>query len=299
MMESVKVFLSNKTNLVLTVVIVVLILAGLAIFIKVFSQQIELMPEVHELSFDPEGAYALVAPRRDGNAIVLQIKRVAFFDSFSYQIAYNDETGTDRGAGSLETWIPTEKRSEFEQEILFGTCSKGDTMDPLHCVFDKGVENGTLTLQFRKKGETKNLFRAGKPDQIYKIITTWHLQKPDIALGRITSGDNHFRYISVVDRAELVKVGFSVINDLSGAPKLPEGKKFFGKVYSFNLPSAREFPKGEVTLELVEDPPQDAKIGKYVEAQNRWELLETKINKNSLTALADGAGIFGVFVDSQ
>ena len=78
-----------------------------------------------ELNFDPEGPYALLVPRRDGNAMNVVIKRVSSYDSFSYQITYTDEEGIDRGAGDPNTWIKVEKaKSEFDQLILFGTCSQ-------------------------------------------------------------------------------------------------------------------------------------------------------------------------------
>ncbi len=237
-----------------------------------------------DLPFDPEGPYGLLLPRRDGNALVLNIKRVASYEGISYELAYQSD-GIDRGVqGTLNT---DEKKNEYTQEILFGTCSKGDTFSTLHCVFDKNVENGTLLLKI-KKG-----------DKLYKMNTTWHLQKPDVALGVITSGDAHFNYKTTASRQELSLVGFSIVNDLSGVPKLPANKKVLGKVYGFNVPIAKTFPKGDVTIELIENPTADAKIYEYMEAQNDWKELDTKISGSKLSTSADNSGIFAALVNSS
>lgn len=286
-------FLSNRTNLILTGVLI-LILVGIGFGIQKFLSKPELLEEV-DLAFDPQGPYALLLPRRDGHALNLNILRVASYEAISYELAYqsgglNFEEGLspiDRGVqGSLDTKA---KLSEYSQEILFGTCSQGYTSGGSHCVFDKDVENGTLTLKIKKPNEKK----------LYRMITTWHLQQPDIALGEVSSGDGHFIYRTGVTKQELTIVGWTIVNDLSGAPKLPDGKIVLGKVYSFNPPLAKTFPRGEVTIELAENPPTDAKISRYVEAKNSWEDLETKVNGSKLSAQSSGAGIFAVMVNAQ
>ncbi len=268
----------------------VLILGGLSFAgFKIFNRpKPELPIQEVNLPFDPEGPYAILAPRNDGNASILNITRVASYESISYELAYQSE-GIDRGVqGSLDA---RSKKGEYSQEILFGTCSQGYTTGAAHCVFDKNVENGTLTLKIKKPTQKDDKFVT-----VYKMITTWHLQKPDVSLGVITSGDGHFTYKTAAKREDLALIGWSIINDLSGAPKMPESKKILGKVYAFNLPTAKEFSKGEVSIELIDNPPPDAKIARYIESKNEWTILETKVNGNKLTALVDGAGIFAVFV---
>lgn len=247
------------------------------------------------LSFDAEGPYALLSPRRDGNALVLNLKRTASYDSISYELAYTsipEETivkGTkisddgeggkvtgsiDRGVrGTIDT---KEKKGEYQQEILFGSCSKNV------CKFDKGVENGTLTLHIKK----------GK--KAYKMSTQWHLQKPDVALGRLTSGDEHLVYNVEGDRQNLSNIGFTIINDLTGVPKLPSGKVVLGKVYSLNVPDAKGLPKGDISLELAENPPDGSKLYKFNQNKSEWQELDTKIDGSKLSAKSDGAGILTV-----
>ncbi len=160
---------------------------------------------------------------------------------------------------------------------MFGTCSKNV------CKYDKGVENGTLTLHIRKG------------DKAYRMVTQWHFQQPDIALGNLTSGDGHFDYKVDGDRQALSNIGFTIINDLTGVPKLPSGKQISGKVYSLNAPIAKELPGGLVSLELAENPPVGAKLYWFNQGKSEWQELDTKIEGSKLSAKANGAGIFAVF----
>ncbi len=304
--HSLKGFFSNRVNLVLTVVIVLLIvgiIAGLNWWLN--RKPTNLPVQEIDLSFQADGPYALLLPRRDGNALNLNIFRVSAYEGISYELAYqasaseiinSDAEGAgemdkiDRGVqGTLNT---DNKASEYDQEILFGTCSKGDTMSTLHCVFDKDVENGTLMLKIQKPYE-----RGDKVTTVYKMTTTWHLQKPDIALGRITSGDSHFNYVTTASTSELATTGYTIVNDLTAAPKLPDGKDFFGKVYALNIPTARSLPGGDVTIETLDNPPAGATLAVYQDQTGNWEMLETKVESNKLNAQGKGAGIYAVLVN--
>ena len=250
-----------------------------------------------------EGPFALLFPRRDGNALVLNLKRTSSYDSINYELAYTstpDETvvtgtkisedGESAGAGSIDRGVVGDidtkaRKGEYEQEILFGSCSKNV------CKYDKGVENGTLTLKIRKG------------NKVYRMITQWHLQKPDVALGNLTSGDGHLVYKTSLpsidgkvdgDRQALSNIGFTIINDLTGVPKLPSGKQVLGKVYSLNVPIAKELTSGAVSLELSENPPVGAKLYRYNQSKGEWQELDTKVDDSKLSAKADGAGIFAV-----
>lgn len=300
-MNKLKSFLSNKFNLALVIVLVI-ILGGVGFAINRFLQvdPSTLPVEEVDMSFEPEGPYAILEPRRDGNAINLNIFRTSSYESINYELAYQSAGSTaeegiglvDRGVqGTIEA---KDKKSEYRQEILFGTCSKGDTFSTLHCVFDKNVETGSLVLRIKKPYE-----KGDKTQVVYKMNTTWHLQKPDVALGIINSADNHFKYTTQATEDELGIVGFTIVNDLTAAPKLPDNKKVFGKVYAMTLPTAKAFPAGDVTIELIENAPNEAQVGRYNESQNSWDMLETKVEGAKVTAKAPGAGIFAVFVNSN
>ncbi len=294
-------FFQNKTNLILLGVLILLLVGGWFAASKFLFKAAPALPiEEVDLTFDPEGPYALLVPRRDGNALILNIFRVSSYEGISYELSYQadgtsagEEFGEgpiDRGVqGTLET---KNKNSEYSQEILFGTCSKGDTFSTLHCVFDKNVENGNLTLKIKQAAKP-----GDKVQKVFKMSTMWHLQKPDVALGVLTSSDAHFTYKTAVSRQDLNTVGYSIINDLTGAPKLPDGKKVSGKVYAFNVPTAKNFSAGDVTLELAENPSAEAKIYYYQDKDNKWTELDTKITGSKLTAKASGDGIFTVLVN--
>lgn len=275
--------LKNITNVKLTVILVLaaFLVIGSSFFIyqKFISKPApqQAIEEV-DLPFDPEGPYALLYPRRDGNALVLNIKRTASYDGISYELAYSSE-GIDRGVmGTIDT---KEKKGEYEQEILFGTCSKNV------CKYDKNVENGTLTLHI-KKGNTA-----------FKMITQWHLQKPDIALGTLVSGDNHLDYKIDSKSNDISLIQYTIINDLSGAPKLPEGKVILGKVYSLNGPVAKNIPPGKVSVELAENPAPESKIARFDEIKNSWVEYDTKIEGSNLTASANSGGVFTVLTSPK
>ncbi len=276
-------FKKDKLTLGLIAGIVLVIILGFVGYNKFLAFKApKILPEI-DLSFDLAGPYALLLPRRDGNAINLNIKRVSSYDGITYELAYQSE-GIDRGVqGTIDT---ENKSNEYNQEILFGTCSKGDTFSTRHCVFDKNVENGTLILRI-KKGSV-----------IYKMNTAWHLQRLDVALGNILSADGHLSYKTNASNQDLAVVGYTIVNELTGAPKIPAGKEILGKVYALNIPLAKILPQGEINLELANTPPASATIARFLEAKNEWEILDTQINKNMLKAKASGSGIFTVLVDS-
>src|SRR3990167_1086500 len=222
-MNKLRSLLQNKRTLGLILVVVIGLTGGFLGYNKFLASKNSGSIEEVDLSFDAEGPYALLVPRRDGNALILNLKRTSSYDSISYELAYvaapdnvapstkttkksDDGDGTSVGAidrgvvGEIDT---KQKKGEYQKEILFGTCSKNV------CKYDKGVENGTLTLHIRKGNKA------------YRMVTQWHLQKPDVALGNLTSGDGHLIYKLAGDRTELANIGFSIINDLTGVPNLP------------------------------------------------------------------------------
>lgn len=294
----------NKTSLLLILILTFVI--GLAYFgYQQFSasKNSDLAQEV-DLSFDPEGPYALLIPRRDGNALILNLKRTASYDSVSYELAYTsksdestvassnkssssiqgDDGGSSSGAidrgvvGNIDT---KDKKGEYSQEILFGTCSKNV------CKYDQGVENGTLTLHIRKG------------NQAFRMVTEWRIQKPDIALGVLASGDAHFTYKVSSTREDLFGVGYSIINEVTGVPKLDSSKQILGKVYALNVPTAKSLAAGAVTIELADNPPAGVKIAKYSDSENKWVEMDTKTEGSKLSAMATGSGIFAVLTTKK
>lgn len=259
------------------------------------------------MAFDPEGIYALLLPRSDGNALNLNLKRTGQYSSINYELAYraasdavqnvtpkgeegestSSDQGIDRGVvGDIKV---DKKSPEYNQEILFGTCSKNV------CKYDQGVENGTLTVHL-----TGSCGKQG-------MATPWHIQNLDVALGKITSGDNHFIYQVASDSAktaednrnDLVRVGFSIVNEVTSVPKLPAGKTVFEKVYALNVPEAKTLSKGDVMIETAENIPTNAKLGLYIDEKNDWQMLDAKIEGSKITAQAPEDGIFAILIDKK
>lgn len=298
-MENLKQFLTvHKATVILIGVFILLLFGGFFTF-QQFINKSNIPVEEVDLIFDAEGPFAQTFPRKDGNALILRLTRTSSYDSISYELAYTSkvletamqggkvlsgEDSADLGnsgvidRGVIGTINVSEKKGEYEQEILFGTCSKNV------CKYDQGVENGTLTLHIKK----------GK--KAFRVITQWHLQKPDVALGQLTSGDGHLNYKVEADRQILSNTGFTIINDLTGVPKLPSGKVVLGKVYSLNTPIAKDLPAGNVSIELVENPPSSAKLYRYNQSKSEWEQLDAKTEGSKLSAKANGAGIFAVLL---
>ncbi len=293
--------LLHKITLILILAVVLVLAGGVVAYQKIANKNAVAadVPEV-DLSFDPEGAYAILSPRRDGNALVLDLKRTASYDSISYELAYtslpdNSASGnsgdspvaSDSGKierGVMGTINTNDKKGEYIQEILFGTCSKNI------CQYDRGVEDGTLTLHLRKG------------NQAYRMITEWHLQQPDVALGSLSSGDGHFQYqVTGADnnQTQLSLVKYTIINDLSGSPKLPTNKTVVGKVYALNTPMIKELPGGKVTIELADNPPAGSKIAVFDDVGNLWNELDTQISGSTLSANVQTGGVFAVLAPKQ
>lgn len=265
----------HRISTALLLALVVVIAAVVFTNRLLVSRDTSASPLVQELTFDPDGPYGVLIPRRDGNALKLLIGRVSSVESISYELAYQS-VGIDRGVMGD---IHSEKgKSEYEQEILLGSCSKNI------CVYDKEVENGTLTLSLKKGAK------------IYKAITQWHLQRPHLALGVLTSGDGHFAYRIERNTPNLGVLGYSVINDLIGAPRLPGDKMVLGKVYSLSTPLGKQLPTGQVSIELSQPPKDSGGIYRFDEGENRWVELITEVKGEKLSAPSPSGGIFAVLV---
>ena len=91
----------HKITVILAVGLVLLGLFGW-LGVKQFIQKTKSpvsIPEV-DLSFDAEGPYAILSPRRDGNALLLNLKRTSSYDAISYELAYTSNVDETTVAGS-------------------------------------------------------------------------------------------------------------------------------------------------------------------------------------------------------
>jgi len=301
--------IQKNLTVVLVLAMVLFVGAGFGVYQLFAAAKCEVIPGETELTFDPEGIYALMLPRKDGNALNLNLKRTSKYKAINYELAYraasdtivnatplvgedgaSSDGGIDRGVvGDIQIDESGKNlQPEYDQEILFGTCSKNV------CKYDKGVENGTLTIHLTNSCDNKQM-----------VTTTWKMQNLDIVAGKVSSGDEHFKYEIASDsaktadenRAELVRVGYSLVNEVTGAPKMPGNKTVFEKVYAVNAPEAKTLPKGMVSIETAGTPPSEAKIAVYVESENAWKELATKIEGSKLYAEAPQSGLFAILVN--
>src|SRR3989344_1764098 len=94
--EKLKVYLlTHKITVGLILTLLFVSLFGGNWVISRFNVSNNTLIEEVDLVFDAQGPYAQLFPRRDGNALILNIKRTSSYDSISYDLSYTstpDET---------------------------------------------------------------------------------------------------------------------------------------------------------------------------------------------------------------
>jgi hypothetical protein len=56
-------------------------------------------------------------------------------------------------------------------------------------------------------------------------------------------------------------------------------------------------PVGDISIETLDNPPAGATLAVYQDQTGNWEMLETKVESNKLSAAGKGAGIYAVLVN--
>src|SRR3990167_1172196 len=87
-MNKLRSLLQNKRTLGLILVVVIGLTGGFLGYNKFLASKNSGSIEEVDLSFDAEGPYALLVPRSEGNALILNLKRTSSYDSISYELAY-------------------------------------------------------------------------------------------------------------------------------------------------------------------------------------------------------------------
>src|SRR3990167_11218908 len=87
-MNKLRSLLQNKRTLGLILVVVIGLTGGFLGYNKFLTNRNSGPVEEIDLGFDAEGPYALLVPRRDGNALILNLKRTSSYDAISYELAY-------------------------------------------------------------------------------------------------------------------------------------------------------------------------------------------------------------------
>lgn len=136
--------MKNKTALIASVVILVLVLGGGFLLVKNLTKPAPDTTEEEEFAADlpPVDSSVVVTlePKADKTAVVLSASNIPDgTDSLEYELSYNNEEGLPKGAlGKIEL----DSKSEVTRDILLGTCSRNV------CTYDKGVTAVKLVLKF-------------------------------------------------------------------------------------------------------------------------------------------------------
>ena len=97
-----KSLIKNKFVIGFFLFLVVILFFSQSIYKNFLTSKNQVTEEV-DITFDSEGPYALLIPRRDGNALILNLKRTSSYDKITYELAYNAEE-IDRGVmGEVKT----------------------------------------------------------------------------------------------------------------------------------------------------------------------------------------------------
>jgi len=147
---------------------------------------------VAEIPFEKR-PFTSLTPSKDGHWLKLEIDRIRVdAASLDYELLYKLPDGRTQGVpGTIQI-----EGSHIERDLLLGSESSGKYR------YDKGVENGTLTLRFRNE----------KGKLVGKLISDFHLQEADDVL---TSTDGKFKY----EFDKVPKNGFFIIMNTFGVPQ--------------------------------------------------------------------------------
>lgn len=137
------------------------------------EEEVQNVPDLPE---DQKPILGLV-PTSDGHYLGLKIEDIKVKDatSMDYELFYKANNGGNITTQGTSGTIKLSGMTSFNKDLLLGSESSGKFR------YDKGVENGTVTLRFRNS--------SGK--LLGKVSSDWHLQTDTLAL---SSTDGSFKY---------------------------------------------------------------------------------------------------------
>ena len=162
-------------------VLVIVFLGGVFVIRKINQpvvSNIEEEESVPDLTEDQWPVVALI-PGSDGHTLTLKVMDIKVKDakSMDYELLYKADNGQGLVTQGVPGSIQLNGQTTIERsDILLGSESSGKKR------YDKGVENGTLTLRFRN----------GSGKLLGKVASDWHLQTGTTTL---TSVNGEFKYV--------------------------------------------------------------------------------------------------------
>lgn len=231
-------------------------------------------PKQVALKFSEDNPYVYLVPRADGLAVNLYATRFGEAKYLGYELLYKTETQLQKAIGRFDL-----KGEEVgPEEILFGTCSAGGK-----CTFDKGVEEGTLTLKF--------LYQDIREEKVWE--SDFHLQTITGGGGEISSKDGKFTF-------KIPTGGISGPGLVNTMPFLsfPDslGKKIEGEVYGVFPVPGMKIIKGTVSFLFFSLPENFDQLAIFGWNGNEWTEYKTTSNlaDKTLSALVEGGTVFAV-----
>lgn len=135
--------MKNKTALVISIVVLVLVIGGSGWLIKNLQSEPAPFASAEPKLTLPEADSNIkvdLQPKSGGKAVILTVNNIPSGTiSVEYELSYLTGEGLPKGALGK---IDLKGKTDLTREILLGTCSKSV------CTYDEGVESVNLVLRF-------------------------------------------------------------------------------------------------------------------------------------------------------
>jgi len=212
-------------------------------------------PTIEDLSY-----FSLV-PRRDGNAFNLIVKRIPNDASIDYEITYTTLENLSQGiVGEAKAG-----QNEYQYEHLFGTCSKNV------CKYDKGVEFGQLTAQFKE------------PQKRYHTSFDFHLQNLGFVGGKLSLKDESASLD--IPAGAISSSQFFISHQTGGLPSSVKEKILIGSpVGFFSSAGDRLSKEATLTVNLPKTPEGEVVAWGWDGKNEKWVEFPAEIKESKVTS---------------
>ena len=253
----------------LLIVGIVLLVLLIPVFFLIKSKGKKVQTPVEEASTQTlietpleERPFVTLTPTSDGKKLIMSVSRIKNAQKIEYELTYLSQ-GLSRGViGSVDA-------SELEnksRELLLGSCSKNT------CVYDVGVEQGTLTLRFRDGTAVR------------KFSSDFVLKQ---GVDKLVSSDGKFTF-----EKKAMPKSFYIVMSTIGLPSDVTGK-VVSAPYGVFAESSKSVIGATVTISLDE---QDSQAKLFFWNSEKWvnEEKGLKIVEKTISASVDALGTFVV-----
>lgn len=165
---------------VIVIILIIAVVGGIFLAKKINQPATDNTTEEEAVPDLPQSEWPIVylIPSSDGHTLTLKVNDIKVPDAktMDYEILYKANNGEGQITQGVPGTIKLNGQTTIERsDILLGSESSGKRR------YDKGVENGQLTLRFRNS--------SGK--LLGKVASDWHLQT---GTANLSSVDGSFKY---------------------------------------------------------------------------------------------------------